>query len=138
MTTRAFLTIFSLVFFSLTGFTHEGHDHGAPKGIVAPKGGLIRALEQTIVEVVAKANTIKIYLYDRELKPLEVAPFTITAKAQKPRVKKKDDIILKPSGNYFEGTYDAGGIHRFTLLLSVKDPKEEHSDNLKYTIEPKK
>jgi hypothetical protein len=131
--TALFVTILTTV-----ANSHEGHDHGVPKGIAAPKGGLIREIEKTYVEVVAKGNNIKIYLYDKELKPQNAELYTITAQAQKPRVKKIDEVKLTIANNILEATYDAAGIHRYTLILKVKDPKEDHADTLKFVIEPKK
>lgn len=137
ITQFALLTL-ALVFTASQGFAHEGHDHDAPKAITAPKGGVIKSLEETNVEVVSKGNDLKVYLYDKELKPQDVGPFTVSAKAEMPRTKKTEDIVLKPMGNFFEATFDAKGIHRYTLLLSVKDPKTGHDDKLKFTIEPRK
>lgn len=122
-------------------FAHEGHDHDAPTSVKALKGGIVKSLEETNVEVVSKGDSIRIYLFDKkasEPKPLDVRPFTLTAKAEMPRTKKTEEIILKPMGNFFEATFDAKGIHRYTLLLSVNDPKTGHDDKLKFTIEPRK
>lgn len=135
---KQILISLTVALLSLTAFSHEGHDHGTPKGVKAPKGGIIKALEQTMVEVVNKGNSIKIYLYDNELKPQDAAQYSISAAAQKPRIKKQDEITLTTTGNMLEATYDAQGIHRYTLILKLKDPKEEHADTLKFVIEPKK
>lgn len=139
--TQIALITLALSFTALQSFAHEGHDHDAPKSVKANKGGVVRSLEETNVEVVSKGNKIEIYLFNKnesESKPLDVAPFTLTAKAEMPRTKKTEDIALKPMGNFFEATFDAKGAHRYTLLLSVKDPKTGHDDKLKFTIEPRK
>ncbi len=117
---------------------HEGHEHSAPQSLIAPKGGLIKAMEESVVEVVSKGNNLKIYLYDKELKPQKVNLYTVTARAQKPRAKSTEEITLSDRDIFFEATYDAKGAHRYTLTLSVKDPKENHADTLNFTIEPKK
>jgi hypothetical protein len=125
----------------LAGFAteaHEGHDHDMPKGISAPKGGQIKAIDDNLIEVVSRGNELKIYFYDKELKPQDVAPFKVSAKVEKPRVKKQDDVSLNAAGNTFQAIYDATGLHRYTLILSVKSPKEDHADIVKFTIEPKK
>ncbi|MBY0554547.1 hypothetical protein K2P97_08460 [bacterium] len=123
---------------SITALAHDGHDHDMPKGLSAPKGGTIKAIERILVEVVSKGNDIKIYIYDKELKPQDAAQYNVTAVAQKPRVKKLDEVTLKATGNMLEATYDAGGTHRYTLVLKVKDPQEKHADTMKFVIEPKK
>lgn len=117
---------------------HEGHDHNGPAGVQAPKGGTIRGREEDFIEVVSKGKDIKVYFYDKDLKPLDPALFTTTAKVQLPRVKKTEDLTLTLKDNALEGSYDAKKTHRYTLLLTVKNQKEEHADTLKYTIEPKK
>lgn len=140
ITQFALLTL-AIIFAESQGFAHEGHDHDAPVAVKALKGGIVKSLEETNVEVVSKGNKIEIYLFKKsesEPKPLDVAPFTLSAKAEMPRTKKTEDIVLKPMGNFFEATFDAKGTHRYTLLLSVKDPKTGHDDKLKFTIEPRK
>lgn len=130
---------------AIAGFTfglgvnaHEGHDHDAPKNIQAPKGGVIKAMEETMVEVVTKGKDLKIYLYDKDLKPQEVAAFKVRAQAELPRGKKTENVVLSAKGTFYEATYDAKGSHRYTLVLFVTDPKENHEDKLSFTIEPKR
>lgn len=127
-----------ILLFSFQSYAHEGHDHDAPLTIQAPKGGSIKSLEETYVEVLSKGNDLKIHLYDKDLKPKEVAGFTVSAQAQLPRTKKKEVIELKPAGTFFEAQFDAKKAHRYTLILKVKDPKTGHDDELKFTIEPRK
>jgi hypothetical protein len=136
----ALLTL-TLIFTASQSFAHEGHGHDAPKSVKSNKGGVVKSLEETNIEVVSKGNKIEIYLFNKnetESKPLDVTPFKVSAKAEMPRTKKTEAIVLKPMGNFFEATFDAKGTHRYTLLLSVKDPKTGHDDKLKFTIEPRK
>ncbi|AGH94728.1 hypothetical protein [Pseudobdellovibrio exovorus] len=128
----------TLSLFAITAFAHEGHDHDAPKGVVAPKGGLIKSLEQSYVEVVAKGQNLKVYFYDKDLKPQDATTYKVTAKAVKPRVKQHDSITFKASKDLLEADYDAKKVHRYTLELDIKDPKEDHADSLKFVIEPRK
>ena len=124
--------------FGFQSLAHDGHAHGAPKGVQAPKGGMIRKLEESMVEVVAKAKDLKIYFYDHDLKPQEVSRFTFEAKAQLPRVKKFEPVVLESKGSHLEALFDAKKAHRYTLILTIKDSKTGHTDDLKYVIEPKK
>lgn len=132
------LRVLPVVFVGLMSFAHEGHDHDAPRTGQAPKGGVIKSLEETSVEVVSKGKDLKIYFYDKELKPRDVETYTVSAKAELPRTKKIENITLKPMGTFFEASFDAKGAHRYTLLLAVKDPKAANEDMLKFTIEPRK
>lgn len=130
------VTISTLV--GLQALAHEGHSHDSPKGLVAPKGGVIKSLEETLVEVVPKGNDLKIYLYDLESKEKSTTGFVVKASAELPRNKKKQEVVLTTKENHFEATYDAKGAHRYTLHLVVKDPKTGHDDKLQFTIEPHK
>lgn len=123
---------------SLTSFAHEGHDHDAPTTIKAPKGGVIKALDESRVEVVYKGKSVKVYVYDHEGKPAMASRFKIEAKAIMPRGKKEDVVSLQAKENFFEAEYDAKGIHRYTLKLDVTDSKTGRTDPLTFTIEPRK
>lgn len=117
---------------------HEGHVHDMPQSIQAPKGGTIKAVEAAYVEVVSRGSEIKIYIYDKNLKQQDLAPYKLSAQAEMPRTKKKSDIALKLNSNFAEAAFDAKGAHRYTLILKVQEPGEDHADTLKYTVEPKK
>ncbi len=119
-------------------YGHGGEDHDTPMTMNAPKGGVVKALEKTNVEVVAKGKVIFIYLYDKEMKPKSNSGFIVSAKAELPRSKKQDEIKLTSKETYYDATYDANGLHRYTLLVAIKDPATGHDDRLKFTIEPKK
>lgn len=121
-----------------TALAHEGHDHDAPKNVQAPKGGVIKGMEETLVEVVSKGKDLKIYFYDKDLKPQEVATYKVRAQAELPRGKKVEPVTLTAKGTFIEASYDAKGAHRYTLTLFVTDPKEGHEDKLNFTIEPRR
>lgn len=134
-------TLMMLVALSFVGsvaLAHEGHNHDAPTTLKAPKGGVIKALDESRVEVVSKGKDLKVYLYNKEMKPQDVNGFTVVATAELPRSKKTEEVKLSSKGTFFEGTYDAKGAHRYTLKLAMTDPKTERTDNLTFTIEPRK
>jgi hypothetical protein len=119
-------------------FGHEGHDHDGPTTIQAPKGGVIKALDEARVEVVSKGKDIKIYFYNKDMSPAKVSDFKVVAKAELPRTKKVDSILLTPSENHFKAFYDAKGSHRYNLRLEIMDPRVDHLYKLNFTIEPKR
>jgi hypothetical protein len=119
-------------------FAHPGHDHNAPGSIEAPKGGLLKSLEKTHVEVVNKGKDVKIYLYDMTMKPRDVAKFQVTATTELPRAKKPEDLPLTKGEGFYAGTYDSKGAHRFTLRLKIKDPETGHDDRMEFVLEPRK
>lgn len=130
--------LIALILATVPALAHEGHNHDAPTTIQAPKGGVVKALDEARLEVVAKGKDIKIYVYDKGMKPREAAELKIAATAELPRNKKIDTINFEAKGNQFEGTYDAKGAHRFALKLSVTDSKTGRTDNLSFNIEPRK
>lgn len=135
---RFFVVMTMLVCFGNHAVAHEGHAHDAPKAVQAPKGGLIKVMEKSAVEVVSKGQDLKIYVYDKALKPQLVKDIAVTAQAEHPRTKKIESVALQAKDTHYEGTYDAKGAHRYTLILNVKDSKADHGDKLSFTIEPKK
>jgi hypothetical protein len=137
MKTSILFTVGLIAFCPFT-FAHEGHDHDAPVQIVAPKGGVIRTLEKTNVEAVTRLNMVEIYLYDKTMKPLPVAGFVVSAMAELPRTRKLEKVDLVSKDHYLQALFDAKSLHRYTLLVTIKDPKTGHDDRLKFTIEPHK
>lgn len=117
---------------------HMGHDHDTPTTLKAPKGGVIKSLDEAHVEVVNKGKDLKVYVYDQASKPAQASRFNIVAEGQLPRGGKKEVITLAAKDTYFEGAYDAKGSHRYTLRLTVTDSKTTRTDTLTYTIEPRK
>lgn len=128
----------SLALLAFSAGAHEGHDHEAPKTLRAPKGGQIKTLEETILEVVPKGNELKVYLYNKDLASKSTAGFKLTALAEMPRTKKKIGIDFLAKENFFQGNFDGQGSHRYTLWLSVTDPATGHVDKLDFNIEPVK
>ncbi len=137
MKRKSFLVFGVSLLMSHAASAHEGHNHDAPTMIKAPKGGVIKALDESRVEVVPKGKEVKIYLYDKEMKPRDASGFKITAKAELPRSKKIQAVEFMAKGNILEGSFDAQGSHRYTLRLSVTDSKTNRTDEISFTIEPK-
>jgi hypothetical protein len=130
--------MFSSVLFSSGDHDHgHDHDHDAPGAVAAQKGGIIKSLEEVHVEVVAKGVNVKIYFFTKDLKPLDVSKLKVTAEAELPRSKKKEAVSLVSKGTWYETSFDAKGMHRYTLVLTINDPKQGHNDKLNFTIEKK-
>ncbi len=135
---KKLITTALISLFVSTSFAHEGHDHDSPKSLKAPKGGIIKSLEESYIEVVSKGKDLKIYIYDKEMKQKDPSTFKASATAEMPRTKKKESIPLQVKENTLEASYDAKGAHRYTLTVEVTDPAVGHKDSLQFTIEPKK
>lgn len=119
-------------------FAHGGDDHDGPAAVQAPKGGMIKALEEAFVEVVNTKEDLKIYIYDKDMKPAKVALYKVSAQSEVPRTKKKQPLTLQDQGNHFEAHFDSKGLHRYTLVLKLTQPTAPHEDTLNFTIEPRK
>lgn len=131
-----FASLIAFGFWAFSAVAHEGHD--APTTLKAPKGGVLKELMEARVEVVSKGKDLKIYFYDKEMKPTQVSGFKVSARAELPRTKKIENLELKAQETFFESSYDAQGAHRYTLKLTVTDLKLNDTDHLTFTIEPKK
>ncbi len=131
-------TAFAMALATPLVLAHEGHNHDAPTTLKAPKGGVIKAMDQSRVEVVSKGKDIKIFVYDKEMKPAPTTELQIVAKAELPRTKKEEEVKLDSKDHFFEGSFDAKGVHRYTLKLAVTDSKTSRTDHLSFTIEPRK
>lgn len=130
----------AIVSLFITSFAaaHEGHDHDAPAAVKAPKGGIIKSVEESHIEVVSKGKDIKIYFYDHDMKLQDPTAYKASATAELPRKKGKEVLKLEVKDGALESTYDAKGSHRYTLTIELTDPKGGHKDSIKYTIEPKR
>lgn len=137
-----YLTLLTLILiitfnFNFQVFSHEGHDHDKPASVQAPKGGIIKGNEDVYIEIVTKSSEINIYLYDKNLKPLNDDNFSIMAKAKKPRVKVSETLTLSKNEHLYTTTYDAKGVHRYTLTIEVSSKINKYTDKINFTIEPK-
>ena len=131
-------TIFGILLLTPSiGLTHEGHDHDGPSQFQPLKGGIVKSVETANIEVVSKDKKLEIFLFDNEGTPLDVTKFSLTAETKLPKAKKAKSLELTALPNSFEASFDAKGVHRYTLILSVKNNLATHGDKLRFTIEPK-
>lgn len=135
---RIGLLLLALPILSTQLHAHNGVDHDAPTTLKAPKGGIIKSLDESKIEVVSKGSNIKIYVYGKDLKPTPPTGLKIDATAVMPRGKTAEVIPLSTGSNFFEGSFDAKGAHRYTLKLSVTELKSNRTEVLTFTIEPRK
>ncbi|WP_374029099.1 hypothetical protein [Bdellovibrio bacteriovorus] len=135
---QIFLSLIAASFFALPVSAHEGHDHDGPAMVQAPKGGVIKSLEEVHVEVVSKGKDIKVYLYNKDLKPADASQFKIKLKAELPRSKKTEELTYKTEAHHLEASFDAKGAHRYNLIVLITDAKQGHEDKLTFTVEPRK
>ena len=127
-------SLLALICLPLSLFAHEG-EHPAPGSMTAKiAGAQIQANENTALEVVYAAKTIKVYPFTREQTPQDPKNVKISATIELPR-KKAEPATLVTQGEHWVINFDPKSAHRFTLILKMEDGS---GDTFKYTIEPKK
>lgn len=119
-------------------FAHEGHQHDAPKTLKPLKGGVIKSTGAFHFEVVSKGTQLKIFVLDEEMNQADPANFEFTATTELPRSKKREPLDFIYKENFFEASFDAQGVHRYTLHLDIKDKAHKKETKLQYTIEPRR
>lgn len=131
------IMIVSLICFGFS-YAHEGHDHADVDVIEAPNGGVLKSLKnKEYVEVVSDKASVKIYFYDKNVKPESIEKFKVEADVELPKNKKKNKMVLRSKDTFFEFDFDQKGIHRFTLSLKIKSKESNADEKLTFNIEPK-
>ncbi len=129
-TKLGFVTLMGL---SGAAFAGEGHDHGVPGAVAAPKGGEIKPALGGYFELLKSGNSQKIYVYDEKLSPMPLSQVTdleATAKAPRGAAEK---IAVKSNSDHFETNYDPKKSHRFELTLKFKIKGK--ADSVTYNVE---
>ncbi len=130
ITTTGFLILMGL---SSASFAGEGHDHGVPGTVSAPKGGEIKPAVGSYFELLKSGSALKIYAYDDKLKPVALSAITeVEATAKIPRGA-AEKLVLKTNSDHFETSYDAKKSHRFELTLKFKIHGK--ADSVTYNVE---
>ncbi len=108
-----------LVSLAPVAFAHEGHVHEAALE-AAPHGGLLRDAEPFKAEVIIKGDVAKIYVYDKQLKQLELDKKEAQAKVQFPRQKAKP-VVFKKKGEFYEAAIKGiSTVHRYDLHVNLE------------------
>lgn len=135
---KMMFTVLPFLLLCSFGFAHEGHDHDAPSMVQAPRGGMIKSVEDAHLEVILKKNDLKIYIYDKDLKVKDPKTVDLKAQTKLPRAKSAEALALTAQEDHFAASFDAKGAHRYSLVLTYKHPGDAHADKLTFNLEPKK
>jgi hypothetical protein len=99
--------------------SHEGHVHEAALE-AAPRGGVLRDAEPFKAEAVLKGDVVRVYVYNKELKPLDLDQPEARGEVQFPRQKAKT-VTFKRQGECYEATIKGiSKVHRYDLHLHLK------------------
>lgn len=131
-----FVTILiSALLLNISALAHEGHDHEVPGNVQAPRGGMIKTGHEKYIESVVKPGLVEIYVYDHDLKPLDVKTLTeFSADILYPRAKKAETAKLEVENEHWVVRLGDKKVHRLTLNIHDAKGKEKTI----FVIEPKR
>ena len=100
---------------------HEDHNHEASVE-AAPHGGVLRDATPYKSELVLNKDMAKIYIYEKDLKPVtkdRMKP-TIQGELSFPKDKKPKEVTLNYKGDAYEGTLKGvSKVHRYDFHVTV-------------------
>ncbi len=127
------LGMMSFLVLSISIFAGDGHDHGVPGAVVAPKGGEIKPAVGSYFELLKMGNVLKIYPYDDKVKPLALTAITDISMTTKIPRGAEEKLIFKVNSDHYEATFEPKKSHRFELILKFK--VKNHDDSVTFNIE---
>lgn len=125
--TRKLILISALMLAATLSFAHDGHNHEAAVE-AAPHGGILRDAPPYKSEVVLNGDNVKLYVYDKALKPMEIKLQELSGDVQFPRQKTKP-VTFKKSGEVFVATIPGiGKVHRYDMHVFLDEKKTIKAD----------
>jgi hypothetical protein len=112
---------------------HEGHDK-TPGAVTAPHGGQIKGGDQHFVEVVFESSNVRVYIFDHDMKKVDLKALKIDGTLKLPKASKPSEVKLNANGDFFEGKVEVKGAHRFALDLTINH--ESKKEKFTFNIEP--
>jgi len=107
-----------LVSLSATLEAHEEHNHEAAVES-APRGGTLRNAGEYKSEIVVNGDVIKLYVYDKQLKPIKLDAAQFSGEVQFPKEKAKP-IVFKRNGEFYEVTVKGiSKTHRYDMHVTI-------------------
>lgn len=116
-----------LIFLALTlavptlSFAHDEHNHEAAME-AAPHGGILRNAPPFKAELTLSKDQVKIFVYDKDVKPVAKEKLKDSVKGQValPKDKKKREVTFKLAGDAYEAKI-AGidKVHRYDLHVTL-------------------
>src|SRR5688572_921411 len=96
-----------------------GDDHNHEPAVeAAPHGGVLRNADPYKAEIVINGDNVKVYVYDKALKPQALKTNELKGRVQFPKEEKKPVVFAK-KGDFFEATIKGiSKVHRYDLHLN--------------------
>jgi hypothetical protein len=127
----------------ILAYAGEGHDHGVPGEVSAPKGGEIKPAVGSYFELLKEENKTKVFVYKPTkdkggktvLEPLSLSKVTLTNVTATPMPNgKAEKITLAPHEDHFMTEYTPPkGKNRYVLLMEFT--VEGNKDSVKFNVE---
>lgn len=117
---KNFLLATSLVFGAAAPLmAGDGHNHEAAVES-APRGGLLRNAGDYKAEIVINGDKLKLYVYDKQLKPIKLEKAELSGDVQFPKEKSKP-ITFKKAGDAYETTVKGiSKVHRYDMHVNLE------------------
>lgn len=97
----------------------DGHNHEAAVES-APRGGVLRNAGDYKAEIVINGDNLKLYVYDKQLKPIKMEKAEITGDVQFPKEKSKP-ITFKKAGESYDATVKGiSKVHRYDMHVNLE------------------
>ncbi len=113
----------------------ELNTHAESK-LKAPNGGEIKQTRDGFIEVVNSPSSIKIYLYDKNLKAeKKLKDFAIIAEVQRATSKEHENLDLKPVPGGFAANFDSTETPKYYLDIGVANRRSGSADRMSFDID---
>ncbi|MBC7533691.1 MAG: hypothetical protein H7318_19160 [Oligoflexus sp.] len=97
----------------------DDHNHEAAVE-AAPHGGTLRNAGDHKAEIVIEGDKLKLYVYDKALKPIKMEKAELKGNVQFPKEKSKP-IIFKKSGEFYEALVKGiSKTHRYDMHVNLE------------------
>jgi hypothetical protein len=132
------VALFASLIFALLGSAKIARALESPEDsrVKAPRGGDIKQIRDGYIEVVSNRKVIKIYLYDKKLKPeKQLKNFSIIAEVQRATAKEHENLELRPTDGAFTAKFDPGDTSKFYLDIGIANRKTGSADRTSFSID---
>ena len=112
--------------------------HAKTENVKAPRGGEIKPINDGFIEVVNGRDSIKIYLYDKNMKAeKKLNDFSIIAEVQRSTSKDHEGLELKPAKDGFTARFEPGAEAKYYLDIGIANRKSGSADRISFDLAPK-
>lgn len=112
---------------SLSPIAFASGDHNHEASVEpAPHGGMLRDAGEFKAEAVLNGDTIKIYIYDKKLKAVQLKKSELKGDVQFPKEKTKPVTFVKKGDAYEATVKGISKVHRYDMHVTIEDNGKSH------------